>query len=49
MIGVENMKMLNPERAPRQHWIFTRPGALELAGYLAFFIIVLLLIYGLLS
>jgi hypothetical protein len=37
--------MLNPERAPRQHWIWTRPGRLELAGYVAVFIVTLMLVY----
>jgi hypothetical protein len=46
MIGVENMKMLNPERAPRQHWIWTRPGRLELAGYAAAVVIIFILVYS---
>jgi hypothetical protein len=39
--------MLAPEPARKQHWIWTRPGVLELAGYVAVFVGVLLLIYGL--
>jgi hypothetical protein len=38
--------MLHREKAPKQHWIWTRPGRLELAGYVAIFIVVLLLVYG---
>jgi hypothetical protein len=41
--------MLKRERAAKQHWIFTRPGRLELAGYVAIFIIVFALIYWALS
>jgi hypothetical protein len=42
--------MLAPlDKAAKQHWWLTRPGILELAGYVAVFIIVFLLVYGLLS
>jgi hypothetical protein len=41
--------MLNRERAPKQHWVWTRPGRLEFAGYVAIFVVVFVLIYGLLS
>ena len=42
--------MLAPlDKAPKQHWVWTRPGVLELAGYVAVFIVVFVLVYGLLS
>ena len=41
--------MLSPERACKQSWLLTRPGLLELAGYLATFVIVFVLIYWALS
>jgi hypothetical protein len=41
--------MLHREKAPKQHWVWTRPGVLELAGYVATFVMVFALIYWALS
>jgi hypothetical protein len=41
--------MLAPDKAPKQHWWLTRPDALEVAGYVAVFIVVFMLVYGLLK